>query len=93
MVVLIDARDDGGPAGTVAVAVVSGDGGGGGSHAFGPTELVGLATELYGSAPPTVLVTITVGDADTGEELSREVHRAVPGAVAAVEEVLRRCGR
>jgi len=53
-----------------------------------PEALVSLARDLYGSAPPAVLVTVSVGDLQLGSRLSPAVSAAVPKAVASVRDLV-----
>jgi len=90
LVVLVDARDDGSPPGSVSVIEIAADlvaderGRAADSHSFGPVALVTLAAELFGRAPPVALVTVAVAAVDVGEHLSPPVELAVPVAVDAV---------
>ena len=53
-----------------------------------PTALLSLSAELFGAAPPAVLVTVTVDAPTTGVGLSPVVSAAVPVAVGAVERAI-----
>jgi hydrogenase maturation protease len=55
---------------------------------LGPRELLALAFELYGSAPPAALVSVGVGSLEFGVGLSPTVRAAVPRAVATVRLLL-----
>lgn len=55
-----------------------------------PSALLGLSAELYGSAPPGAVVSVTVGSTAPGFGLSPAVKAAVPVAVAAVRLVIAR---
>jgi len=96
LVVLVDACDDGSPPGSVSATVILAGSGatsprnGGDSHAFDPVALVTLAAELFDRVPPVVLVTVSVGDTDVGEQLSPAVALAVPVAVDAVVDIINR---
>jgi hydrogenase maturation protease len=56
------------------------------SHQMTPTDLLGFAAELYGSAPRAMVVSIGVADTDFGGGLSAEVEAALPRAA---DEVVR----
>ena len=95
LVVLIDARDDGSPPGSVSLTEIHTGRGPIGqsrahaqSHTFGPTELVSLASELFESVPPVVVVTVGVGNSDLGERLSPPVALAVPVATSTVLKLI-----
>jgi len=53
-----------------------------------PKSLLSLARYLYGSAPPAVLVTVSVGYLELGSGLSPAVSAAVPRAVASVRDLV-----
>ena len=53
-----------------------------------PTALLSLSAELFGAAPPAVLVTVTVDAPTIGVGLSPVVSAAVPVAVGAVERAI-----
>jgi hydrogenase maturation protease len=100
LVVLIDA-EDGLPPGEVAVRPVepapadAGPGREGSpaarpmSHHLDPEGLLGLASSLFGSAPPTSLVTIGTGSLDLGEHLTPQVQAGVARAVRVVTDLVR----
>ena len=54
------------------------------SHHLDPASLMGLAVELYGSAPDVYTVGVGVASLDAGEELSPAVRSALPAIVDAV---------
>lgn len=54
------------------------------SHHLDPASLVGLARELYGSAPATFTVGVGIASLDAGEQLSAPVVAALPDIVEAV---------
>ena len=54
------------------------------SHHLDPSSLVGLARELYGSAPEVYTVGVGVASLDAGDELSPAVEAAVPAIADAV---------
>jgi hydrogenase maturation protease len=92
LVVLIDA-DLAGLAGAVVVRELTADGEpgsderaapGSSSHHVGARELLALARELAGAAPPTVCIGIGVADLELGEGLSGPVQEALPRAVEVV---------
>jgi hydrogenase maturation protease len=47
-------------------------------HALMPEEILGLAAELHGRAPPAAIVTVSGRDFAWGEALSAEVKAALP---------------
>jgi hydrogenase maturation protease len=59
------------------------------SHHMTAEALLGLAAELYGSAPQAMTVSVGVAGTDFGSELSPEVEAAVPQAA---DEVVRLAG-
>jgi hydrogenase maturation protease len=85
-VVLIDAADDGDEPGSVHVTDVEPDHGDIGvfSHHVDAAALVALTGELYGSAPPTTMVTVSLGSVPHEERLSARVAAAVPDIIAIV---------
>jgi hydrogenase maturation protease len=99
LVVLIDA-EDGLPPGDVAVRPVEPPPSEAGpsyvgspaarpmSHHLDPEGLLGLASSLYGSAPPTSLVTIGTGSLDLGEHLTPPVQAGVARAVQVVIDLV-----
>jgi len=91
-VVVVDARDDGSPPGSVSVTTPSRPRGqvrSVVSHGFGPADLLALAAELYGAHPDAVVVSVAVAATDVGIGLSPQVAAAVPVAAAAVCQTLR----
>jgi hydrogenase maturation protease len=50
------------------------------SHHMTPETLLGLAVELYGTAPPAFVVSIGAGSLEVNEGLSRPVEAALPRA-------------
>jgi hydrogenase maturation protease len=92
LVVLVDARIDGGPPGTVHVERLetgrAARAPSGSSHGFDPAELIDLTGRLYGPPPPVVLVTVTSGSIAVGDTLSTAVAAAVPEAADAVAQVI-----
>lgn len=97
LLVLVDA-DDAAPAGEVVVRhLVLGDRAGGDgpagradeggpplTHHVDPASLLAFARELWGSAPPAVIVGIGPASLDLGDTLTAVVDAAVPRAVEAV---------
>ena len=89
LLVLVDAVD-GVPAGEVAVrriddatpVVVGADVSM--THHVGPDSLIGLARELFGAAPPVVIVSVGAASFEVGERLTSAVEAAVPRAARAV---------
>jgi len=103
LLVLVDAAD-GVPAGEVVVrelapAVAAGsaargsaggieEGGAPLTHHVDPAALLGLARELWGAAPRTVLVGVGPASLELGDTLTAQVEAAVPRAVEAVVAVV-----
>jgi hydrogenase maturation protease len=86
LVVLVDAAL-GLPAGEVAVRQLGKDEGADGevmTHHVGPAGIVGLSRELWGAAPPVVIVSVGVATLEVGDGLSSVVEAAIPRAAAAV---------
>ena len=99
LLVLVDAAD-GVPAGQVVVRelapafaagpAASGSAGGFGeggaplTHHVDPAALLGLARELWGAAPRTVVVGVGPASLELGDALTAQVEAAVPSAVEAV---------
>ena len=95
LLVLVDAGTDEAP-GEVSVRRLEpspAEGGTAWTHHLDPSALVGLARELWGSAPPVILVSIGPASLEVGEDLSEVVVPAVTRAadlVATVVEAHRR---
>ena len=95
LLVLVDAGTDEAP-GEVSVRRLEPspvEGGTAWTHHLDPSALVGLARELWGSAPPVILVSIGPASLEVGEGLSEVVAPAVTRAadlVATVVEAHRR---
>lgn len=95
LLILIDAGTEEAP-GEVSVRRLEpalDEGGTAWTHHLDPSTLVGLARELWGSAPPVVLVSIGPASLEMGEGLSEVVAQAVTRAadlVATVVEAHRR---
>jgi hydrogenase maturation protease len=94
LLVLVDAGTSDAP-GEVSVRRLEpvADGGSAWTHHLDPSGLVGLARELWGSAPPVVVVSIGPASLEVGEGLTDTVAPAVPRAVdliAAIVEAHRR---
>ncbi len=88
LVVLIDARDRGGPPGSVRIERVERSGRPIGSHTVDVSALVDLAELVYGNTPPVVLVTVTAEQFDLGADLSSPVASALSRIVDAVVAVV-----
>jgi hydrogenase maturation protease len=58
------------------------------THHLDPSALVGLARELWGSAPPVVMISIGPESLEVGESLSETVARAVTRAADLVATVV-----
>lgn len=88
LVVLVDAAE-GSPPGEVASRWVAGGGadaqaGPPLTHHLDPASLLGLSRELFGTAPPLVVVSVGTATTDVGEGLSPAVADAVGRAADAV---------
>lgn len=85
-IVLIDAAADGDEPGTVHVAEVEPDFSAVGvfSHHVDAASLVALTNALYGEAPPTKMVTVSLDKVPHEERLSPSVAAAIPDVVAIV---------
>ncbi len=85
-VVLIDAAADGDEPGTVHVVDVEPDFAAAGvfSHHVDAASLVALTNALYGDAPPTKMVTVSLDAVPHEERLSPPVAAAIPDVVAIV---------
>jgi hydrogenase maturation protease len=93
LLVLVDAAEGVAPGEIVLGSVAGGPATGGDapvglrpplSHHIDPAALVALSAELWGVAPPVVLVGIGPASFEVGESLSDVVAAAVPRAVEAV---------
>jgi hydrogenase maturation protease len=62
------------------------------AHSIDPAAVFGTLKALGGRAPMTIVVGCEVANIDEGMDLSAQVAAAVPGAVAAMEDVLTRFG-
>ena len=85
-VVLIDAAADGDEPGSVHVLDVEPDYAAVGafSHHVDAAALVALTSALYGDAPPTTMVTVSLDSIPHEERLSAPVAAAIPDVVAIV---------
>ncbi len=94
LLVLVDASVDQAP-GVVSVRELEPDldPGTAWTHHLDPSGLVGLARELWGTAPPVVLVSVGPASLDLGESLSDIVAAAVPRAADAVVAIVEEHGR
>jgi hydrogenase maturation protease len=91
LVVLIDARENEGVPGDVRVEQVTGrcrPRGLPGSHAVDAGVLVELAEQLYGHAPPVVLVSVRADHFDLGADLSPAVESMLSIVVDTVAAVV-----
>ena len=93
LLVLVDAAADVPPgevtvrrldAGAVAGEVMT--------HHLDPAGLVGLARELWGTAPPVVLVSVGVSSLELGDTLTPDVKEAIPRAADAVAAIIEEHG-
>ena len=94
LLVLVDAAADL-PAGEVTVrrldaGAVAGDVM---THHLDPAGLVGLARELWGTAPPVVIVSVGVSSLELGDTLTPDVEKAIPRAADAVAAIIEEHGR
>ena len=62
------------------------------THHLDPAGLVGLARELWGTAPPVVLVSVGVSSLELGDTLTADVEEAIPRAVDAVAAIIEEHG-
>ena len=97
LLVLVDASADA-PAGEVVVTRLDpegepGEAGGAMTHHLDPAGLVGLERELWGVAPPVVVVSVGIASLEAGERLTPTVEAAVPRAVDAVAAIIERHAR
>ena len=88
LVVLVDARRDGGRPGDVRIEQVVGSCRPVGSHAVDVSAIVDLAERVYGNAPPVVVVSVSAERLDLGAGLSPAVASALPRVVDAVVAVV-----
>jgi hydrogenase maturation protease len=89
LLVLVDAGVDEAP-GEVSIRRLDPSEGGGGAwtHHVDPAGVVGLARELYGAAPPVVMISIGPASLEVGETLSDVVAAAVTRAAELVVSVV-----
>jgi hydrogenase maturation protease len=94
LVILVDAALDEAP-GSVAVQAVgaSPEAASAWSHHLGPGELVALAGELWGPAPPVFLVSVGAASLEVGEGLSPVLEAAVPRVVDEIAAIVAGHGR
>jgi hydrogenase maturation protease len=57
------------------------------THQLSPTELVGLASQLYGATPQAFCVSLTGQYFEHGEELSKSVAARLPQLASKVEQL------
>jgi hydrogenase maturation protease len=88
LVVLIDARQDGGRPGDVRIERVVRSGRPVGSHAVDVSAVVDLTERVYGYAPPVVVVSVSAAQFDLGTGLSDVVASSLPRIVDAVISVV-----
>jgi hydrogenase maturation protease len=89
-IVLIDAAADGDEPGAVHVSDVVPDYAAVGvfSHHVDAAALVALTSALYGEAPPTTMVTVSLDSVPHEERLSAPVAAAIPDVVAVVSRLV-----
>lgn len=89
LLVLVDAAADA-PAGEVAVRRLDPGAAAGDvmTHHVDPAGLVGPARELWGAAPPVVVISVGVASLDVGERLSSAVEAAIPRVADAIVAVI-----
>ena len=90
LLVLIDASEEPGTAGTVSSCPLGQQPSSGAvfSHHVDPARLLQLASELYGQSPPAVQVSIRVADLGPGTDLSAPVEAAMPALIDTVIDVI-----
>jgi hydrogenase maturation protease len=90
-IVLIDAAVNGRPAGAVEVVPVSPAGQPSSvlTHHVDARVLLALTAELYGVAPPAVVVTVSLAQTDLGEHLSHAMTAALPEIIETVSQLIR----
>ncbi|MGD0875987.1 MAG: hydrogenase maturation protease [Acidimicrobiales bacterium] len=90
LLVLVDASEEPGVAGSVSVYPVpdSPKAGSAFSHHVDPTHLLQLAATLFGQSPRAVQVSIRVADIDPGTALSAPVEAGMPMLVDAVIDLI-----
>ena len=88
--VIVDACDDGTPAGTVHLTEVLAEAGAPSlTHHVSAGAVLALATALHGHAPPATVVTVAVADTSTGDgALSPLVAAAVPHVIDIVARLV-----
>ena len=88
--VIIDARDDGTPAGTVHVEDVLAEAGAPSlTHHVSAGTVLALATALHGRAPLATVVTVAIADTSTGDgALTPLVAAAVPQVIDIVARLV-----
>lgn len=85
LAVFIDACQGAGDPGFVmAQPVAPSDRPGAWTHHVDPAAILGLASALYGSAPPAILVSVTAASLDVGDRLSPLLQAALPTVVDTV---------
>jgi hydrogenase maturation protease len=58
------------------------------SHQSSPSALLQMATELYGSAPSALLITITGSNFDYGDKLSPEIAAMLPQLIEQLKDII-----
>jgi hydrogenase maturation protease len=89
LLVLVDAGTTEAP-GEVSVRRLEplADSGSAWTHHLDPSALVGLARELWGAAPPVIIVSIGPASLEMGEGLTEAVESAVPRAVDVIAAIV-----
>ena len=59
------------------------------THQSSPNKLLQMTKELYGSAPETLLITITGANFDYGDKFSPELQVLLPRLVEQVKDIIR----
>ncbi len=90
LLVLVDASEEPGTAGSVSTRSLSADPASGAifSHHVDPARLLNLSAALFGQSPRAVQVSIRVGDVEAGTDLSGPVGDAMPALVDAVIDAI-----
>ncbi len=91
LVILIDAAVDLEP-GAVRVRTLAGDARptSAWTHHIEPDDLIALTRELWGSAPPVVMISVGTASLELGESLTPQVAAAVPEVIEAAAEAIAR---
>jgi hydrogenase maturation protease len=58
------------------------------THQSSPAKLLQMAKEIYGSVPPTLLITITGADFNYGDKLSPQLEAILPQIIEGVQTII-----